>query len=159
MADQGVDVTVILGFLYLGSKKTARNKAWIRLNVRYILNCTPTRDADPVAGVANYWEKEGLAKCVLGPAVALLAAHGADQPASRYMRLPVFDSAGEELKGHVDRACAFIEEARYHGPFAGRRQRAGVPESARAPRLTDGEAPASPSPATQAACWCTATKG
>lgn len=67
MADQRVDVTVVLGFLYLGSKKTARNKAWVRQNVRYVLNCTPTRDADPVAGVANYWEKDGLAKCVLAP--------------------------------------------------------------------------------------------
>lgn len=85
----------ILGFLFLGSRKAAKNKALLlKLGVRYILNVTPTRDVDPVAGVPCFFDREGM---------------------FQYKRVPVFDSHGEDLHAHFESCISFIEQGRHYG--------------------------------------------
>lgn len=49
----------ILKYLYIGGKNDAKDKELLKeLKIKYILNCTPTRNVDPEAGCPNYYEKE-----------------------------------------------------------------------------------------------------
>ena len=64
----------ILKNVYLGGKNEAKSSKFLQdLNVKYILNCTPTRNIDPQNGCPNYFEKERLFK---------------------YLRIPIFDNRG-----------------------------------------------------------------
>ena len=54
-----VKQTSILPNLFIGDKKTAKDKDFLLANrITHILNVTPTRTEDPVAGVPNYFEKD-----------------------------------------------------------------------------------------------------
>jgi protein-tyrosine phosphatase len=85
----------ILSFLYLGGKADAKDKDKLKkLNIKYILNCTPPRTLDPENGCPNYYEKE---KSFI------------------YKRIPIFDNKGEDIMGHMNTACSFIEESKHYG--------------------------------------------
>lgn len=79
----------ILSYLYLGGKSDAKSKdTLLSLNIKYILNCTPARTADPECGCPNFYQKEKL---------------------FHYLRIPIFDNIGEDLITHMDAAFKFIE--------------------------------------------------
>ncbi|CAN0452784.1 unnamed protein product, partial [Phaeothamnion confervicola] len=85
----------VLPFLYIGSKAHAKNRALLRsLNVKRIINATPTRSLDPNGGVPNFWEKEG---------------------GITYKRVPVYDNRGEGLSAHLNSSISFIEQGKYYG--------------------------------------------
>lgn len=61
MEPQGEDgkPSQILPFLYLGARHHAKDReTLLELKVHHILNVTPTRKDDPVAGVPNFFEKD-----------------------------------------------------------------------------------------------------
>ena len=62
------DPAEILPFLYLGSKNAAKNKGLLRKkNIKFILNCTPSREEDPLAGQPNFFAKvRTLVLCGVG---------------------------------------------------------------------------------------------
>ena len=85
----------ILSFLYIGGKNDAKDRNLLKeLNIKYILNCTPTRNLDPEAGVPNFYEKEKLFV---------------------YKRVPIFDNRGEDITSHFDSTFKFIEEGKHYG--------------------------------------------
>lgn len=85
----------ILPHLFLGGKAEAKTKSSLQtLKIKYILNCTPSRNTDPENGCPNFFEKDRLFK---------------------YCRIPVFDNKGEDLLGHLDTAFRFIEEGKHYG--------------------------------------------
>lgn len=88
-------MSVILGYLYLGGKNDAKDKAKLqKLNIKYILNCTPPRTVDREAGCSNFYEKEKLFV---------------------YKRIPIFDNKGEDIISHMNTAYSFIEEGKHYG--------------------------------------------
>ena len=90
-----IPMSKILSYLFLGSRKDAKNRQWLQQNkIVYILNMTPSRDVDPIAGVPNFFKKEGK---------------------FRYARIPMFDNAGENLLKHLSKAFEFIEQGRHYG--------------------------------------------
>lgn len=85
----------ILSYLYLGGKSDAKDKEkLIKMKVKYILNCTPTRSQDTEAGCPNFYEKE---------------------KSFVYRRIPIFDNKGEDLLAHMTTAFNFIEEGKHYG--------------------------------------------
>ncbi len=49
----------ILDYLFLGSREHAKDAEFLEKNdIYHILNVTPTRNVDPVAGVPNFFEKD-----------------------------------------------------------------------------------------------------
>jgi hypothetical protein len=57
--------SAILPNLFVGDKRTAKDKDFLIENrITHILNITPTRTEDPVAGVPNYFEKDSRFTCV-----------------------------------------------------------------------------------------------
>ena len=89
------DLSQILSYLYLGNKSAAKNKQLlIKHKIKYVLNCTPTRTADPENGCPNYYEKERLFV---------------------YRRIPIFDNRGEDMLSYMDLACSFIDEGQHYG--------------------------------------------
>ena len=51
--------TKILDHLFLGSKAHARDRDLLeQLKITHILNVTPPKTVDPVAGVPNFFEKD-----------------------------------------------------------------------------------------------------
>jgi protein-tyrosine phosphatase len=87
----------VLPFLYIGDKKHAKNRAVLQeLNIKRIVNVTPTRAVDPIAGCMNFFEKEGADKFL-------------------YKRIPINDNRGEDLLSHLEGVVAFIEAGRFHG--------------------------------------------
>ena len=92
-----LQATQILSYLYLGSKADAKNKSRLKkLNIKYILNCTPTRSVDPDNGCPNFFEKD--------PDMGIV-----------YRRIPIFDNRGENVLTHMAAACAFIESGKHYG--------------------------------------------
>lgn len=87
----------ILGNLFLGSKDSAKSIDILKKNqIKYILNCTPTRNDDPEAGVPNFFEKDRFSGLT-------------------YKRIPIFDNKGEDLVPHFDAAFRFIDEGSHRG--------------------------------------------
>ena len=85
----------ILGYLYLGGKQDAKAKNILQqLKIKYILNATPTRSADPESGCPSFFEKE---------------------KSFVYSRIPVFDNRGEDLLQYMDQSFRFIEEGKHYG--------------------------------------------
>lgn len=85
----------ILSYLYLGGKSDAKAKdALQKLNIKYILNCTPQRTVDPENGCPNFFEKDKL---------------------FIYKRIPIFDNQGEDILSHMETAFKFIEEGKHYG--------------------------------------------
>ena len=85
----------ILKDLYLGGKVEAKDKKLLQdLKIKYILNCTPSRNLDPETGCPCFFEKEKSFK---------------------YCRIPVFDNRGEDILAHMNTAFQFIEEGKHYG--------------------------------------------
>jgi protein-tyrosine phosphatase len=88
--------SLILPFLYLGGKVVARARETLdTLNIRSIINCTPSRDTDPRAGVPNFYQ--------------------AEKERFTYRRVPVFDSKGANLSQYFNSCVDFIDKSKHHG--------------------------------------------
>ena len=75
--------------VYVGDKDFSRDRTHLRrLNVRYVVNCTPPLSS---FGVANYFEKERDLE---------------------YLRLPMRDANTESVLAHLPAAVEFLERAR-----------------------------------------------
>lgn len=95
MTETSLEPAAILDFLLVGDQAHAKDRKLLRkLNITHIINCTPTRDDDPVSGVANYFEKERQWK---------------------YLRCSMFDNKGENMSRWIEASVAFITEAKFHG--------------------------------------------
>ena len=87
--------SLILPYLYLGGKVVARSRENLeKLNIRYIINCTPPRSTDPRAGVPSFFQTE---------------------PGFTYKRVPVFDSKGSNLSQFFASTTQFIDQSKHHG--------------------------------------------
>uniref|UniRef100_H3H273 protein-tyrosine-phosphatase n=1 Tax=Phytophthora ramorum TaxID=164328 RepID=H3H273_PHYRM len=87
----------ILEHVFLGSRAHARDKEQLqRLRITHILNVTPPKKMDPVAGVPNFFEKD---------------------KAFTYRRCPIFDNKAEDISGMLEGCIAFIDQAKYYGIF------------------------------------------
>jgi len=85
----------VCSHIYLGSANDAKNLKWLKdTNIRYILNCTPSKTVDPIAGTPNYFQKDS--KFI-------------------YKRIPIFDNQGEDILQYMDVSYRFIEESQYYG--------------------------------------------
>ncbi|TYZ61047.1 hypothetical protein PybrP1_012136 [[Pythium] brassicae (nom. inval.)] len=85
----------VLPHVFLGSKAHARDRELLaRLQITHVLNVTPPRTVDPVAGVPNFFEKDKTLT---------------------YKRCPIFDNKAEDLSGLLEGCVAFIEQAKYYG--------------------------------------------
>ena len=79
----------ILNYLYVGDKNHAKSKNLLKeLNITHILNCTPNKNIDPLAGIPNYFEKENLFK---------------------YKRITIYDNGSDSLISHFETSYQFIE--------------------------------------------------
>ena len=88
--------SLILPYLFLGGKVVARSRESLdKLNIRSIINCTPSRNTDPRAGVPNFFQ--------------------ADKDRFTYLRVPVFDSKGSNLAPYFERCANFIDQSKHHG--------------------------------------------
>ena len=87
----------ILDYLYLSGKKGAKNRAMLtERNIRHIINITPPRSVDDVAGCPNYFESD---------------------KGFSYLRIPIFDTISENIEQHMDKCVDFI--AKVSGQCAG----------------------------------------
>ncbi|CAM9797640.1 unnamed protein product [Chrysoparadoxa australica] len=85
----------VLPYLYIGSKAHAKQKGTLKdLGIKRILNVTPDRTTDPVAGCPNFFEKDS---------------------SFTYMRVPIFDHRGENIIVHLEKCIAFIDRGKHHG--------------------------------------------
>ncbi|KAF0688541.1 Aste57867_19857 [Aphanomyces stellatus] len=99
MAASDAAPSEILPFLFLGSRQHAKDRDVLkRLSITHILNVTPTRKVDPVAGVPNFFEKEAAFMHV-----------------PTYRRCALFDNQGEDILTSLDGCNAFIDQAKFHG--------------------------------------------
>lgn len=88
-------VTALLNFLYLGSKQDAKDLALLKeLKITHILNVTPSRTKDPIAGVPNFF---------------------LNNDNFTYKRCAIFDSTSEDITSILDGCIAFIEQGRLYG--------------------------------------------
>ncbi|RHY89760.1 hypothetical protein DYB37_009759 [Aphanomyces astaci] len=87
--------TQVLDYVFLGSRQHAKNREMLEsLGITHILNVTPTRKVDPVAGVPNFFEKDNV---------------------FTYRRCALFDNQGEDILTSLDGCIAFIDQAKFHG--------------------------------------------
>ncbi|OQR97572.1 hypothetical protein THRCLA_06901 [Thraustotheca clavata] len=85
----------VLEHVFLGSRANARDKSTLlELGITHILNVTPARTIDPVAGVPNFFEKDGC---------------------FTYRRCPLFDNKSEDILTCIEGCIAFIDQAQYYG--------------------------------------------
>ncbi|KAJ0405437.1 hypothetical protein P43SY_005056 [Pythium insidiosum] len=95
MADSRRGPSHIIDHVFVGSRADAKDKErLLELGITHILNVTPTKTADPVAGVANFFEKD---KCFV------------------YSRCAVMDNRAENLAPLFSGCIAFIEQAKFYG--------------------------------------------
>ena len=91
-SDDNGQIDLILEYLYLGGRKGAKNRGLLRQrNIRHIINMTPPRNVDELAGCPNFFEKE---------------------KELTYLRCPIFDGISEDIAQHFDRCIAFIQKVR-----------------------------------------------
>ncbi|KAJ1416669.1 hypothetical protein B484DRAFT_310195, partial [Ochromonadaceae sp. CCMP2298] len=84
----------ILSYIYIGNRAHAKSRELLqKLNIKYVLNCTPERTRDPEFGCPNFYEKER---------------------AFVYKRISVFDNHGEDILTHMDTAYDFIETGKHY---------------------------------------------
>ncbi|KAL3656330.1 hypothetical protein V7S43_018822 [Phytophthora oleae] len=93
--DDDAEPSQILEHVFLGSRTHARDKELLqRLRITHILNVTPPKKMDPVAGVPNFFEKDKL---------------------FTYRRCPIFDNKAEDISGVLEGCIAFMDQAKYYG--------------------------------------------
>ena len=84
------------GGLYIGGKAEAKDLAALRsLQITTIVNLTPSREEDPQGGVPNY--------------------HEASERRIRYLRVPLYDNAGQTFLPILDRVLAEIVRGLHYG--------------------------------------------
>merc|ERR1712166_1511374 len=94
-SDDDGQIDLILDYLYLGGRKGAKNRGLLRQrNIRHIINMTPPRNVDELAGCPNFFEKE---------------------KELTYLRCPIFDGISEDIAQFFDRCIAFIQKGRAWG--------------------------------------------
>jgi protein-tyrosine phosphatase len=82
--------------LFLGGKAEAKALSTLQdMKIKYILNCTPSKNLDPGAGLPNYYEK--------------------DKVGLKYLRIPIFDNRGEDIVSRMETAHRFIDEGKHYG--------------------------------------------
>lgn len=87
--------SAILNYLYIGDRNHAKSlSTLLKLNIKYIVNCTPPKSVAKTVGVSNYYEKDGRFK---------------------YLRVPVYDDGGENLLAYINDVFRFIEEGKHFG--------------------------------------------
>ena len=85
----------IVDHVFIGDRNAAKARGLLtQHNIKFILNCTPDRDTDPVAGCPCFFEKDA---------------------SLTYQRVPIFDNRGENLLAHIEPSVAFIERAKFYG--------------------------------------------
>jgi protein tyrosine phosphatase (PTP) superfamily phosphohydrolase (DUF442 family) len=90
-------MAAVLPGLYLGGKDDAKDLAWLRAaGIVTIVNCTPSRTEDPVAGVPNY--------------------HESSTRALKYVRVPMNDNGSTPFLPLLARGVAAVDSARHYGP-------------------------------------------
>lgn len=93
--DDDAEPSLILEHVFLGSRAHARDKDLLqRLGVTHVLNVTPPKKMDPVAGVPNFFEKDKT---------------------FTYRRCPIFDNKAEDISGVLEGCIAFMDQAKYYG--------------------------------------------
>ncbi|KAG7391722.1 hypothetical protein PHYPSEUDO_003797 [Phytophthora pseudosyringae] len=93
--DDDAEPSQILEHVFLGSRTHARDKELLqRLRITHILNVTPPKKTDPVAGVPNFFEKDAT---------------------FTYRRCPIFDNKAEDISAMLEGCIAFIDQAKYYG--------------------------------------------
>eukprot|EP00644_Phytophthora_capsici_P015562 jgi/Phyca11/536984/estExt2_fgenesh1_pg.C_PHYCAscaffold_700028 len=93
--DDDAEPSLILEHVFLGSRANARDKDLLqRLGVTHVLNVTPPKKMDPVAGVPNFFEKDKT---------------------FTYRRCPIFDNKAEDISGVLEGCIAFMDQAKYYG--------------------------------------------
>merc|ERR1712166_946755 len=96
-SDDDGQIDLILDYLYLGGRKGAKNRGLLRQrNIRHIINMTPPRNVDELAGCPNFFEKEKVLT---------------------YLRCPIFDGISEDIAQFFDRCIAFIQKVAQHPWF------------------------------------------
>ncbi|GLE05500.1 hypothetical protein PINS_up014523 [Pythium insidiosum] len=86
----------IIDHVYVGSRADAKDKQRLReLGITHILNVTPTKTADPIAGVPNFFEKD---------------------KSFVYSRCAVMDNKAENLMPLFSGCVAFIEQSKFYVP-------------------------------------------
>lgn len=92
--DDDAEPSLILEHVFLGSRAHARDKDLLqRLGVTHVLNVTPPKKMDPVAGVPNFFEKDKT---------------------FTYRRCPIFDNKAEDISGVLEGCIAFMDQAKYY---------------------------------------------
>ena len=72
----------IVDHVFIGDRNAAKARGLLtQHNIKFILNCTPDRDTDPVAGCPCFFEKDA---------------------SLTYQRVPIFDNRGENLLAHIE---------------------------------------------------------
>ncbi|ETK86960.1 hypothetical protein L915_08481 [Phytophthora nicotianae] len=93
--DDDAEPSQILEHVFLGSRTHARDKELLqRLRITHILNVTPPKKMDPVAGVPNFFEKDKV---------------------FTYRRCSIFDNKAEDISGVLEGCIAFMDQAKYYG--------------------------------------------
>lgn len=88
--------TRVLSYLYLGSRKHAKDRSTLlALNIKSVVNCTPTKKLDREKGVPNFFEKE--------------------TELFTYKRISLFDNIGEDILSVMNEAVSFIEQRKHYG--------------------------------------------
>ncbi|KAI9979802.1 hypothetical protein PInf_002920 [Phytophthora infestans] len=93
--DDDAEPAQILEHVFLGSRMHARDKELLqRHRITHILNVTPPKKMDPVAGVPNFFEKDKI---------------------FTYRRCPIFDNKAEDISGVLEGCIAFMDQAKFYG--------------------------------------------
>ena len=89
------DPSRILHYLYLGDRNNAKSlSTLLRHDIKYIINCTPSKTIAKTVGCPCYYEKD---------------------PRFKYLRIPIFDDGGEDLSVYFKSVYDFIENNKHSG--------------------------------------------
>ncbi|EQC34692.1 hypothetical protein, variant [Saprolegnia diclina VS20] len=86
---------LVLDHVYLGSRSHAKDRdTLLKLGITHILNVTPARSVDPVAGVPNFFENDTR---------------------FTYRRCALYDNKGEDILTSIEGCLAFLDQAQFYG--------------------------------------------
>ncbi|KDO34126.1 hypothetical protein SPRG_01396 [Saprolegnia parasitica CBS 223.65] len=91
----GAEPAHVLDHVYLGSRSHAKDRdTLLKLGITHILNVTPARSVDPVAGVPNFFENDTR---------------------FTYRRCALYDNKGEDILTSIEGCLAFLDQAQFYG--------------------------------------------